>query len=201
MALVSFTNYPPSLLSQLIPINAKTNIPTSFNIEFSDLENDNVKIRLETTNIELYNAFQISQNNLTYTISFTSPDSSVGINNILMIFYDGFHQITPSTTTFDIIIEKLQGPYFSEDPQDQNIFAGQRTFYQLPEILNYNGERILLFIVDSNATFPEWILLQNTTLQMFPLCELLTNKTSMSIMMNITLSAYVSKAITLNVEK
>ena len=201
MALVSFTNYPPNLLSQLIPINAKTNIPTSFNIEFSDLENDNVLIRLETSNIELNNAFQISQNNLTYTISFTPPDSSVGINNILMMFYDGFHQIVPSTTTFDIIIEKLQGPYFSEDPQDQNIFAGQRTFYQLPEMFNYNGEQILLSIIDSNATFPEWILLQNTTLQMFPLCELLMNKTSMSLLMNITLSAYVSKAITLNVEK
>ena len=120
-------------------------------------------------NSEFLNSIDITYDGLNSTLSFIAPNSSVGNNSLTLTYYDTFHQNSASSVNLYIIVSSFEGPYFSGDPVDQTIYFGQMSFYKLPQILNYNNEQIQLSLVGSASPFPNWISIQNTTIQMFSL--------------------------------
>ena len=152
-------------------------------------------------NSEFLNAINITYDGQNSTLSFIAPNSSVGNNSLTLTYFDSFHQNSTSFVNLFIIVSSFEGPYFSGDPVDKTIYFGQMSFYQLPQILNYNNEQIQLSLVDSASPFPDWISMQNTTILMFPLWKLLSTQTEIDLTINVTLSVLMSNTFNIKVTK
>ena len=120
-------NSAPQIQSDLNAIQCAVGKELSISLEFSDNENDQIKLNIQSSSdLFIINSLieQNSKNN--YTVTWTPTLQDVGSITINLTYFDQFHQRSPQSV--QMIIEVINSAYFESVWADQTIHAGQQSY-------------------------------------------------------------------------